>query len=159
MSDQAVGTFIEERERLIALACSIVRDQAIAEDIVQESWIRWAGRNYCPSGARPVFRRIVMNLAKDWYRRSRTEKEVMHAQQLLFSPTLDSERVVLARLEIIAVARALAALPDRSRQAFRMHRIEGLGYAEIGKRLSVSPSTAFADVENALVELVLATDQ
>lgn len=159
MSDQAVGTFIEERERLVALACSIVRDQAIAEDIVQESWIRWTGRNYSAHGARPIFRRIVMNLARDWYRRSKTEMEVMNTQRLLFSSSFDSERIVFARLEVIAVARAVAHLPDRTRHAFRMHRIEGLGYAEIGKRLSISPSTAFAHVENALVALVLATDQ
>lgn len=157
MSDRAVATFMEERERLIALACSIVRDQAIAEELVQESWLRWAGRKYSVSGAKPVFRRIVMNLAKDWYRRSKTELDVMSAQRLLANPTIDSERIVFARLEIISVARALAALPERTRAAFRMHRIEGLGYAEIGRKLGISPSTAFAHVETALVELVLAT--
>jgi len=38
---------------------------------------------------------------------------------------------------------ALAALPERHREAFALSRLAGLPYAEVAKRLKVSKTTAF----------------
>ena len=154
-ADLVTATFVKEREKLIALACSIVDNQAIAEELVQDSWIRWVQRGYAAEKAQPIFRQIVANLARDWYRRNRTEREVLAEKGILQDEPPDSERIVIARQDLERVVRALQALPDRTVRAFRMHRIDGLTYAAIAKKMDISPSTAYAMVENALVHVTL----
>ncbi|MEM7060419.1 MAG: sigma-70 family RNA polymerase sigma factor [Pseudomonadota bacterium] len=157
-SDLALLTFVQERRNLIALACSVVRNESIAEELVQDSWLRWQGQEYPARKAVPILRRIVANLAKDWYRRQATERAVLaeHAATLDFA--VDSERIAIARQDLIRVVRALKALPKRTRTAFELHCLDGLSYARIGSRLGLSRSRAFELVTDALVHLTLALE-
>jgi len=156
MTDQETCTFLKERENLIGLACQIVKDHAVAEDLVQDSWLRWSEQNYPQCKAPFIFRKIVTNLAKDWYRRQKTERDylTLHLPGEVDAP--DSERVFLARQDLKKVVAALRRAPKRSVFAFRLHRSEGYSYARIAKELQVSPSTAFKLVEDVLVEVVIA---
>lgn len=52
-----------------------------------------------------------------------------------------------------AVERAVAHLPERTRQVFLMHRQHGLSYAEIGAVLEISPKTVENLIGRALREL------
>ena len=72
--EQALTTFLRHREKLIAKACRIVESRAIAEEFVQDSWLRWHERQYPPQKSQQILRRIVRNLALDWLRR---DKEVI----------------------------------------------------------------------------------
>lgn len=153
--DRATEVFLKSREKLISNACVIVANRAIAEELVQESWLRWHAQRYPDSAAEPIFWRIVRNLALDWKRRSRVEKDSLAAQFETIETAPDSERVFAAREELRCVVRTLEALPERTVSAFRMHRVDGLPYAKIARRLGVSPSTAFKLVEDAMVEVVL----
>ncbi|MEM9371192.1 MAG: sigma-70 family RNA polymerase sigma factor, partial [Pseudomonadota bacterium] len=103
----------------------------------------------------PILRRIVKNLAFDWHRRQRTERDGLTAQKLIEENAPDSERILMARQDLLEVARVLAELPDRTLAAFRMYRIEGRTYAEIAKELGVVPSRAHQLVRNALVHMAL----
>lgn len=80
MSEQTVDPglrcFVDDRDRLIAIACRIVDSRAVAEELVQESWLRWDARDYPADKAAPIFRSIVANLARDWRRRQRTESTI-----------------------------------------------------------------------------------
>ncbi|MEO0622185.1 MAG: sigma-70 family RNA polymerase sigma factor [Pseudomonadota bacterium] len=147
--------FVRDRDKLIATACAIVANRAVAEELVQDSWLRWGTRGYPPQSAGPIFQRIVRNLALDWTRRSRTERLALTAQLHLEETAPDSERVVAARDELRRVVAALEALPERTLLAFRMHRIDGKPYAGIARTLGISPSTAFKLVEDAMVDVVL----
>ena len=60
------------------------------------------------------------------------------------------ERSVEAASELILLQTALAKLPDRTRQAFLLHRVEGLTLVEIGARLGVSKSVAHELVTDAV---------
>lgn len=152
--DPAAYAFSKNREKLIANACAIVANRAIAEELVQESWLRWHGNSYPARDAEPIFWRIVRNLALDWKRRARIEQDGLAAHLDTTETAPDSERVVCAREELRRVVAALDALPQRTVTAFRMHRVDGLTYAVIARRLGISPSTAFKLVEDAMVEVV-----
>lgn len=155
-SDSSV--FIQEREKLIALACSVVDNQSVAEELVQESWVRWQGRGYPAGDARAIFRRIVRNLALDFYRRSRHENRAMAQHLLPVDMVPDSERACIARQELTCVVRALKKLPKRTVFAFRMRVIDGLSSTEIGQELNLSRSRAHELVCDALVEIMIALD-
>ena len=155
---QGLSAFVDERRNLIALACRIVRNESIAEELVQDSWLRWQERRYPAQKAVPILRRIVSNLAKDFYRRQTTEKAVLAEHAATLGPASDSERVAIARQELLRGVRALKQLPRRTRTAFHLHCIDGLTYAQIGERLNLSRSRAFDLVTDALVHLTLALD-
>lgn len=155
----AEAVFLSDRERLINLACRVVESRAVAEEIVQESWIRWHGQSYEPSQARPIFRRIVANLAKDW-RRSRTAEVAALSEVKAFYATAPSaETAMIAKSELLLVIRTLKKLPRRNIQAFRLRTIEGKTYKDIGARLGLSISHSRNLVEHVLVEVILALDR
>lgn len=157
--DKAVTEFMDDRECLIALASRIVESRAVAEEIVQESWLRWQGQRYEASDAKPIFRRIVSNLAKDW-RRSRTvEYSVLSEVERLYSSAPCTETAVIARAELLIAIKTLRRLPKRHVLAFRMRTIENKTYSEIGQHLNLSLSHARNLVERVIVEVILALDK
>ncbi|MEM6659307.1 MAG: sigma-70 family RNA polymerase sigma factor [Pseudomonadota bacterium] len=153
--EPALKTFLQERELLISVACSIVQSRAIAEELVQDSWLRWIERTYPDDKALPIFRRIVANLARDWYRRKRTETLVLSAQAHEPQYQLDTERVVIARQDLAIIVSALESLPSRNVAAFRMSRVDGLTYAEIAKRMDTVPSRIHGYVVKTLAHLTV----
>lgn len=154
-ADCGLQCFLKERDDLVALARSVVGHTDIAEDIVQDSWIRWSCKSYPARDAIPIFRRIVANLAKDWYRRRRTEQRGLATEGLLQDDALDAERVYMARQELALVVAILRELPDRTLIAFRMHRLDGKTYAEIGLHLGVGTTRVHQMVHKALVHVAI----
>lgn len=157
--DIALDTFVTKRRELLALANAVIGNKAIAEEIVQESWVLWNSKNYPGDRAAPIFKRIVLNLAKDLYRRQKREWACFKAHALTQDSVPDSERTYAARQTLTQVVDALHELPDRTLAAFRMHRLEGLTYVQIADRLEVVPSRAHQLVCNALVHLALHVDE
>lgn len=151
MTDQAAVHFVRQRQKLIAIACSVVEDQSVAEDLVQDSWLRWQSSNYPSQDAPHIFKRIVLNLAKDFYRKRKVERHALLDAQWENDGTPSSERVLAARQELRFVIKALRQLPRRSVKVFRMRFVDGLKYAEIAARLDISVSRAHALAEDVLV--------
>ncbi|MEM7060729.1 MAG: sigma-70 family RNA polymerase sigma factor [Pseudomonadota bacterium] len=152
--DRAASAFVDQQDDLIALARSIVGCRSTAEDLVQDSWLRWRRHGYEVSQARPVLMRIVRNLAIDWHRRRKREARGIEAQSLLYDPAPDSERVLSARQELQIVVQALQELPARTVHAFKLSRVDGIACAEIGRRMGISESRAYQLVGNALIHVI-----
>ncbi|MEM8790952.1 MAG: sigma-70 family RNA polymerase sigma factor [Pseudomonadota bacterium] len=156
--DRAIAVFVSDRAELLALARSIVGQVETAEDLVQESWVRWQERDYPPEKAKPIFVQIIKNLATDWHRRRNVETKNLSTHAMLRGVGLDTERVVIARQEVRRVAEALAELPPDMVAAFRMSRLEGRSFEEIGRLLGMSKASAHRMVARALVRIVVHLD-
>lgn len=154
-TDLGLDAYLQERNNLIALARSIVGCTHIAEELVQESWLRWAGRDYPADHSVPIFRRIVANLSKDWRRGQRVERLSMFSYGLEQELVLDTERVVIARRELAEIAGFLSELPPRTLAAFRMHRLDGMTYSEIGAQLGIGTTRVHQLVQNVLVHVAI----
>ncbi|MEM6578330.1 MAG: sigma-70 family RNA polymerase sigma factor [Pseudomonadota bacterium] len=150
-----MSAFVEDREALIGVACRIVDSRAVAEELVQESWLRWAQTDYAARDARPIFRRIVSNLAFDWVRRRRTETLILRQTAPAEQDPRDAERVVLAREDLRRMVAALNTLPPRTVTAFRLSRVEGKTYAEIARHLDTVPSRVHGYVVKALATIAV----
>ncbi|MEM9044225.1 MAG: sigma-70 family RNA polymerase sigma factor [Pseudomonadota bacterium] len=155
MADEALSSFVEDREFLIAAACRIVENRAIAEELVQDSWLRWQQRTYPAYEARPILRSIVANLARDWLRRQKTERDYLNRQVTWDDDKRDAERILIARQDLRCIVEALDRLPERTVTAFRMSRIDGLTYAQIAERLDTVPSRVHGYVAKALAQVTL----
>ncbi|MEM6891955.1 MAG: RNA polymerase sigma factor [Pseudomonadota bacterium] len=154
-ADVVLERFLHERDDLLALARSVVGQPDVAEDLVQESWLRWQSMSYPSRDARPILIRIIKNLATDWHRRRAVELKNSHGYRFLRGETPDSERIVIARQQLHRVVNALAELPEQTILAFRMRRLEGLTFEEIGSRLGISKASAHRVVAQALVRIVV----
>ncbi|WP_395396203.1 sigma-70 family RNA polymerase sigma factor (plasmid) [Novosphingobium sp. BL-8A] len=140
---------IHQRRNLIRYARKITRDQADAEDVVQEAYLRlgeMASRQVLdrPGG---YLTRIVRNLALDWIRRARQHIDTHEAdgEAVLLGVAADApspEQAALARVEVDRLTAALAELPERMRIAVEMHRFGGAKLREIADELGISVTLA-----------------
>jgi RNA polymerase sigma factor (sigma-70 family) len=101
--------------------------------------------------------RSVLNLAVDARRRDRRdlyEKQSVEDMYLVdLSPSPDE--VFAAEQRLLKIRRSLAALSERTQQAFFLHRLEGFSYAEIAQRLGVSVSAVEKHIANAVAVLAM----
>lgn len=152
-----LNVYLRHRAELIDYATPIVGDRALAEDVVQDAWLRFSEAGSHDAKARLIRQpvgylyRIVRNLALDISRRKIAENLADEAR-LPEVPDLavDAGRAMEGREKLKALHRALAELPERERLAFDMHRMQGLTYAEIGVALGLSQTRAYELVRAAL---------
>lgn len=125
---------------IVSVARRMLRDDAEAEDVAQEAFLRlWrssATLEIGPAGIRPWLRRVVSNLCLDRVRGQSRVKVVDElpevpepAKQLAALESQDTQRRVEA---------AMQKLPDRQRLALTLFHFEGLSQIEIGQVMGIS---------------------
>lgn len=147
MPSDTTALFIEHRGSLVDYAARIVGSRAQAEDVVQEAWFRLSrvpeGPVHEPLG---YLYRLVRNLAIDTRRKLTREvarSVAASSAAMLADETPSPEQSVAGRDELRLVLEALAALPERTRIAVRMNRIEGRKLQEVADHLDLSVSRTF----------------
>ena len=146
--NSSLRLFSTHRRALIEYARRIVGNRAQAEDIVQETWVRFdtAERTRRIEDATGYLYRIARNLALDSRRRSARESRVVEDGKFAAAaetcpdghPT--PEMVALYKDEYARVSAALAELPERTRIAVEMHCMGGAKLKEIAAFLNISVS-------------------
>lgn len=125
---------------LLGVARRILRDEAEAEDVVQEAFVKlWqsgAGLEIGDSGVRPWLRRVVTNQCID---RIRAGRRTDVTDQIPEQPVPATQLTSLAEHDLSArVTFALQQLPERQRQALALFHFEGLSQNEVAAALAVS---------------------
>lgn len=136
-----------------------------AEDIAQESWARITAAVQSDRTAidnmRAYLFRIARNLIVDHRRRAASTIEVKADEAVLdrvADPRPSPESALITRDELRRMDRIMAAMPARPREVFRLSRIEGLSFAEIGRKLGTSRQTVHEHMTRALLALQMAAD-
>lgn len=142
------------RQPLVAYFQRRVHSINEAEDMTQEVFLRLVRRLDVESIDNPeafVFRTAV-NLLRDRSRRGKTKQSHLaeltrqHADMEELSP----ERVFDSRQSLTLVMSVLEELDERSRDAFILHRLEGMKHSEIADLLGVSVSSVEKYIIKAL---------
>lgn len=155
-----LSLFLAHRSALVDYATPIVGCRAWAEDVVQDSYLRFAARDEDEEAIRqPVgyLYRIVRNMALDCVRRLAAEGRRDESQAALMGEeavTPSPEDVAISRDHLRRVEAALNGLPDRTRLAFELHRFGNLTFQQIGERLGVSTATAHRLACDAMVRVM-----
>ena len=127
-------------QKLVRLGTRIMGNQADAEDVVQEAYVKayralTGGEFERRSSASTWLYRIVVNGAID-AKRSRTRRAESSDEQV--DPGWDGAAFAEARLGLAELDEWLAALPTDQRAALVLQAMEGLNNTEIAQVMGVS---------------------
>lgn len=132
-----------------------LRNPADVDDAVQDVWLRAHDR--LASGDVDNPRAYLMTAASsvvhDRARRAKVRHDADHDSLEEFHHPVEwltPDRVLLGKEAIADVMTRLAQMPERTRDVFVLHRFEGLGYAEIARKMDISVSAVEKHIMKAL---------
>mgnify|MGYP003633587666 CR=1 FL=1 len=140
---------------LTAYLARSLQDSVAAADLAQETYLRAAAlpANTVLINPRAWLYATARNLLIDHIRRSRVRLAVGGPAEEATDRADDQphpEAVLLAREELAVLIRALETLPPRTHEVFRLHKFEGMSYAEISNALGIAKNTVMVHMVKAL---------
>ncbi len=159
-------TYMEQRANLIRFLAARLRNEAIAEELVQELWIKVSANKITEPVGNPVGYLFTMaanlsldNIRQRQRRNRRDEKWTNESTNKVggFTTSYDEDgETRLLRAENIAKVRAaIDTLPPKARQAFVLHRMQGLSHKQVAAELGISVSTVEKHIIKAMRALTV----
>jgi RNA polymerase sigma-70 factor (sigma-E family) len=151
------GSRLEELYRLhaadaVRLAYLITGDGGLAEDLVQDAFVRLAGRLlhlHDPRGFPAYLRKTVVNLANAHFRRRKVERRYVEREGSRKPPATETPDVPTRE----ALRAALLALPVRHRTAIVLRFYEDLSEADTAQIMRCRPGTVRSLVSRGMERL------
>lgn len=142
--DPATETFVAHRNLLFTVAYEMLGSAADAEDVLQETWLRWAGVDLgTVTDQRAYLVRITTRQALNRLRTMSRRKEAYVGQwlpePLLTTPDV-AEDVELAESMSMAMMLVLETLGPTERAVFVLREVFGLDYEEIATAVDKTPA-------------------
>jgi RNA polymerase sigma-70 factor (ECF subfamily) len=142
--DPATGAFLAHRNLLFTVAYEMLGSAADAEDVLQETWLRWAGVDLgTVHDQRAYLVRITTRQALSRLRTLGRRKEsyvgTWLPEPLLTSPDV-AEDVELAESVSMAMLLVLETLTPTERAVFVLREVFGVAYGEIAEAVGKSPA-------------------
>ncbi|MGW7078021.1 RNA polymerase sigma-70 factor [Streptomyces sp. NPDC054866] len=143
-ADSATEVFVAHRNLLFTVAYEMLGSAADAEDVLQETWLRWVGVDLATvREERAYLVRIVTRQALDRMRALGRRKESYVGpwlpEPLLTTPDV-AEDVELADSISMAMLLVLETLAPVERAVFVLREVFDLGYDEIAEAVGKSPA-------------------
>jgi RNA polymerase sigma-70 factor (TIGR02957 family) len=142
--DPATAAFLTHRNLLFTVAYEMLGSAADAEDVLQETWLRWAGVDLgTVENQRAYLVRITTRQALTRLRTLGRRKESYVGswlpEPLLTAPDV-AEDVELADSVSMAMLLVLETLTPTERAVFVLHDVFDVGYDEIAEAVDKSPA-------------------
>jgi RNA polymerase sigma-70 factor (TIGR02957 family) len=142
--DSATDAFVAHRNLLFTVAYEMLGSAADAEDVLQETWLRWAGVDLDTVRDRRAYLvRVTTRQALDRLRTLRRRKESYVGpwlpEPLLTTPDV-AEDIELADSVSMAMLLVLETLMPTERAVFVLREVFDLAYDEIAEAVDKSPA-------------------
>lgn len=151
--DDFEGLYAALKQPLLRYLWTFVRNAAVAEDLLQETFlqIHRARQTYsAPRPVRPWVYAITRHVALMHLRSGRRRKEVLANDELPEMPVPPEMEQLADRATL---HRFLADLPRQAREVLILHHLLGLDFREVGQVLGVAAGTAKVRAHRALKAL------
>ena len=134
----AFGRIVQSYQGMLTrFAERILGDQAMAQDVVQEAFLRlWRLRKtHLPTilCLRPYLLRVVRNLCLDYIRTAKPTEPLYAESGVTEIPGKSVEGVMQTQLLVEAIRNAVQTLPEPHRTVFLLSQYEELSYREIAE--------------------------
>ncbi|WP_290056111.1 RNA polymerase sigma-70 factor [Amycolatopsis solani] len=140
----ATDTFVAHRNLLFTVAYEMLGSAADAEDVLQETWLRWADVD--PAGVRDeraylvrITTRLALNRLRTMKRRKEAYVGPWLPEPLLTTPDV-AENVELAESVSMALMLVLETLAPTERAVFVLREVFDFGYDEIADAVGKTPA-------------------
>lgn len=137
----------------VRLAYLITGDRGLAEDLVQDAFVKLAGRLVHLRGSsqpfEPYLRRTVVNLANSYFRRRKIERHYQERESSMLRPTRQDPDIPSRE----AARAALLQLPPRQRTALVLRFYVDLSEAQTAEAMGCRRGTVKALVSQGLGKL------
>lgn len=152
------------RPRLEAIARMRTGSQAAAEDLIQDTWLKLEKSSFEETLENPIgfITRVANHTVTDHLRKERRRAEIDNELANVLWNSVDEvspERKLLGNENLIAVSKALDALPEKTRRIFLMNRIEGISHRKIAALLEISDQAVYYHIRRALEHLATLRDE
>lgn len=131
----------------------MTKSVAAAEELVQNTFIRiWIARDQLPGIENPKawIYRIASNLALNFLKHKAVETKVFSELKAAApEPNMETDEVLYNEMKD-AINQAVASLPERRKQVYRMSREQGMKQQEIADALGLSLATVKNTLGSAL---------
>lgn len=145
-----------------SLARWLVRDEHVAQDIVQDAYLRafrYFG-SFRGSDARPWLLGIVRNCCYNWFAQQKRTREFETDLEDADAPALDGqhrpetpETLLVQKMERAHVTAGIGRLPLPFREVLVLREMEDLSYEEIASVLDIPKGTVMSRLSRARRQL------
>ncbi|MGW7277702.1 RNA polymerase sigma-70 factor [Streptomyces sp. NPDC054844] len=141
-TDPATGAFVAHRNLLFTVAYEMLGSAADAEDVLQETWLRWSGVDLATVRDRRAYlvritTRQALSRLRTLGRRKESYVGAWLPEPLLTTPDV-AEDVELAHSVSMAMMLVLETLAPTERAVFVLREVFDLGYDEIADAVGKS---------------------
>ena len=151
--------FREHNRMLVGFLFARLKNEQEAKEVAQEAYVKVLRLEEKPGAAsfmRSYLFRVAENLAIDRLRQRQSRSRL--DQLDVFDELLDdsgTERAVLAAQELALIEAAVAELPEKYRQAFRLVRLEDRSFPEVAAFMEISERMVRKYVTGTLIYIRL----
>jgi RNA polymerase sigma-70 factor (ECF subfamily) len=147
-----------ERQRLLRRLSRVARDRDNAEELLQSAFVRLTEykRRQTVENEAGFLVHAATNLAIDEARKRSIRPEIAVGADCVREVKSEvplQDEALLIRERLARVREALSRLPERTRDAFLMHRVSGMSYAQIAAHFGVSVSAIEKHIAKATLFL------
>jgi len=151
--DAFTGLYEALRRPLIRYLWTFVRNQTMAEDLLQDTFLQLhrARRTYTPPRpVRPWVYAITRHVALMHLRSQRRRKEILPDENLPEVPVPPEMEQLADRA---TVQRLLGTLPRPAQEVLILHHLLGLSFDEVGQIMGIAAGTAKVRAHRALKKI------
>jgi len=137
-------------KKMYGICLSYAGDRDMAQDILQESYIKIFKRikDFKQEGSLEGWiRRIVSNTAIDHLRQQKRIQNYISAKEEIKERSYESD--ALQNLQTEDVLHQVSKLPEGARVVFNLYALEGYTHKEIAKKLSITEGTSKSQFNRA----------
>lgn len=160
---QLLTAFAALKQRLESLAQARTGSRAIAEELVQDTWLKLSGsRGDVIDNPGGFISQVARNTVTDHLRKERRRAEIDAELSDLLWPGIDEvspERTLIGREQVQRVRAVLGELPEKTRKIFLMNRIDGIPHRRIAELFDMTDEAVYYHIRRALERLATLRDE
>ncbi|QEH05713.1 RNA polymerase sigma factor [Sulfurospirillum multivorans] len=146
---------IQYYKELLFFIKSRIPNKDYAQDIVQESYMKAIALQNSQEilNKRALLYKIAKNLMIDKARKNFNLQEVLYEENAYIAKTVEPEEVLLEQDRQKTLMRALQTLPQKRKEAFVLHVLEGYSRDEVSQMMGISIEAVEKHLSRASIEL------